>query len=194
MKPLPRPHFYFGLDLGQRQDHSALCALELRTALTGEFDYVHWRRLTHTSLRLHLALRLPLGHPYLSLVALLRDALGRVGPHPYKTIALDAAGPGAPIAELLRQARLDATLIPITITAAGKPRGRNVSRAALLSNLRICLESGFLRLHPGAADLRSELQAVRLDGKQSPHDDLVLALALAAWPARIAHPAPGKVI
>jgi hypothetical protein len=33
-----------------------------------------------------------------------------------------------------------------------------------------------------------ELRSVRLDGRQSSHDDLVLALALAAWTVRFPSP------
>ena len=38
----PEPHFFLGLDLGQRHDHSALSVLERAVIETGEFDPA-WR-------------------------------------------------------------------------------------------------------------------------------------------------------
>lgn len=187
-----------GLDLGQRRDHSALVIIEKRVVLTGEFDAVHWRHVTRVRMELRHAERLPLGLPYLALAARLRLALEGLNASSYaaapvtKILVLDAAGPGGPIAELLHRARLGVRLMPITITGGGRPNGSNVPRAVLLARLRILLESGILRLSPRARDLHGELRSVRLDGRQSGHDDLALALALAVWPAGppFAPPAP----
>jgi hypothetical protein len=147
-------------------------------------------------MELRHAERLPLGLPYLALAARLRLALEGLNPSFYaaapvrKILVLDAAGPGGPIAELLQRARLGVTLMPITITGGGRPNGSNVPRAVLLARLRILLETGALRLSAHAAELHGELRSVRLDGRQTAHDDLALALALAAWPATPAFAPP----
>lgn len=191
----PRPlrghgrRLLLGLDLGQRRDHSALVIVEKRVEPTGRFDAVHWRHGAQVRMELRHAERLPLGLPYLALIARLRLALEELKPSGYaaaavrKTLVFDAAGPGGPVAELLQRARLGVTLMPITITGGGRPNGSNVPRAVLLARLRMLLESGTLRLSAHAAELHGELRSVRLDGRQPAHDDLALALALAVWPA-----------
>lgn len=177
-----------GLDLGQRRDHSALVIIERRVELTGQFDPVRWQPESRVRLDLRHAERLPLGLPYLALAARLRQALDTLNPSSYaaaplkKTLVLDAAGPGGPITELLRRSKLGVIIMPITITGGQRPNGNNVPRAVLLARLRILLETRALRLAGAAADLHAELRSVRLDGRQSGHDDLALALALAVWP------------
>lgn len=178
-----RTHYYLGLDLGQRRDHSALVVLESKLELTGEFDHAHYIHLTETRLRVHHAERFPLGFPYLRLISILRDLFDQLPPSE-KVLLIDAAGPGAPLTELIVRSDLDAEFVPITITPGSDAHGRNISRRALLSNLRILFEAGYLHLSPKHTDLLTELRTVQIDGHQSQHDDLVMALALAAWPAR----------
>jgi hypothetical protein len=195
------PHLYFGLDLGQRRDPSALALVERVTQVSETRDPVTLRFpcKTHFALR-HLA-RFPLGTPYLSIVRAVRDqvqantsqlygqfAAGPGSSHnPYKTVAVDASGLGVPVVELLRHARLGCEIVPITITAAGKPHrnqdGHFVPRRDLVCRFRVLLELGLVRI-PASLPLRHDLTRELLsfsDHPGSASDDLAIATALALW-------------
>ncbi|GIU72930.1 MAG: hypothetical protein KatS3mg004_0017 [Bryobacteraceae bacterium] len=196
--PFREPHLFFGLDLGRRHDPSALVLLERLLLPTGRTDPVTFLPEARLAFRLRFACRFPLNLPYLELLRRLPRLLQP--PHsacPNKTLAVDATGVGAPFVELLRRLPLGATLVPITITAGLHPApdphgGFLVPRRDLLSRLRILFESGLLRIPrslPERASLLEEL--ARLSDHPAPHhDDLALALALAAWPAARHLPLP----
>lgn len=204
----PEPHLFFGLDLGRRHDPSALVLLERLPLLTGRTDPVTFLPESRLLFRLRLAHRFPLGLPYLELLRRLPRLLAppRAAPwpvlpghpaNPCKTLAVDASGVGAPLVELIRRLPLDAAILPITITAGNHPApdphgGYLVPRRDLLSRLRILFESGLLRI-PRSLPLRRDIleELARLsDAPSSKHDDLALALALAAWPAARSIPLP----
>ena len=201
MFPLTPPHtgrhLFFGLDLGKLHDHSALVILERIIQPPG------------TPRRLRLVLRhadrFPLGLPYLEIVRRVVKEIGETAGElrspwqpthekqcPHKSLlpsptdlVIDASGVGAPVVELLRAARLHATLVPITITASGEPHPDRVSRQDLVTNLRVLLESGILRIPPALHHLDA-LTAELLNfssASTDKHDDLAIALALAAWRA-----------
>jgi hypothetical protein len=187
-----RNHFFLGLDLGQRCDHSALVILERVNRLTGNFDHVNYVHETVTGLYLRHAERFPLNFPYLDIPEAIKATFPELDPPEYqaapapKTLAVDATGVGAPVVEIIHRAWLQATILPITITSGAEPRGYNVPRASLLSNLRILLETETLRISPEVPhfkQLAKELTSLSLDAPRSKHDDLAFALALAAWPA-----------
>jgi hypothetical protein len=111
---------------------------------------------------------------------------------------VDATGVGAPVVDMLKQARLS----PIAITIT---RGEAVTRESyaayhvpkkdLVSTLQVLLQSGRLKIAqalPEAETLQAELlnfqmkitlQAHDVYGswRQGSHDDLVLATAVAVW-------------
>jgi len=191
-----RTHFFLGLDLGQRCDHSALVVLERTRILTGAFDHANYTHVTAVRLCLRHAHRFPLHFPYLKIPNAIRSILPTLDPSAYaaspapKTLAVDATGVGAPFVEILQRARLQARILPITITSGAQPHGNNVPRATLLSNLRILFETGALRLAPNAPhfnQLQKELTTLSLHDGRTSHDDLAFALALAAWPAPSTH-------
>jgi hypothetical protein len=189
------PHVYLGLDLGKARDHSALVILERAAEEAAEFDHVLRAYPRVLRLRVRHAERIPLGTPYLSLVPRLQSILGRVQdnfPVPVRvTLAVDASGVGAPVFEMLQRARLGVNLVPIVITGGEQANvnphgGYSVPRAVLLSTLRILFEKETLRIAPrvpARAQLVEELATVAPTGPNSTHDDLVVALALAAWTA-----------
>ena len=187
-----RNHFFLGLDLGQRCDHSALVVLERTFELTGVFDHANYIHETAARLYLRHAERFPLHFPYLAIPQAIKSTFPSLDPAAYqaapapKTLAIDATGVGAPVVEIIHRAQLHATILPITITSGAEPNGYNVPRAALLSNLRILLETGLLRLTPQVphfGQLFKELKTLSAAGPRPQHDDLAFALALAAWPA-----------
>lgn len=179
-----RPRYYLGLDLGKERDHTALCVLELRTELTGEFDAVNWRHVVETRLWVTETRQLPLGTPYLAAASVVKEALVGMEAGTAKTLVVDAGGPGAPVVEVMKRLGLGVTVTPVVITTGQKPGKGTAPRTALLSNVRVMMEAGWLRLAKGMEELNKEMASVRGDGLQKVHDDLAMALALAAWPAR----------
>ncbi|MBA3974108.1 MAG: hypothetical protein C0504_07820 [Candidatus Solibacter sp.] len=191
-------HFYIGLDLGQRSDHSALVILERARHLTGRFDHVNYTHESVTRLYVRHAERFPLHFPYLKIPAAIQSTFDKLNPTAYessptpKTIVVDASGVGAPVVEIIHRAKLPAGVVPITITSGEKPNGNNIPRAALLSNLRILLETGILLISPSVPhykQLFKELTGLSTLNRAR-HDDLAFALALAAWSARLTLPLP----
>ena len=106
-----------------------------------------------------------------------------------------------PVVEMIRNREMDCTLIPAIITGGERghlDRGyRTVPKRDLISNLELMFERGELRTAdqlPNRARLVEELMNMKskptkagnevmgAEGKH--HDDLVLAVALAAWAAR----------
>jgi hypothetical protein len=188
------PRVYLGLDLGKARDHSALVILE-RAADPVGIDPVNFIQRRELRLRVRHAERIPLGTPYLALVPRLRSIIERIAksfppPAPI-SLVVDASGVGAPVFEMLQRARLGVHLVPVTITGGGQASpnphgGYSVPRAVLLSTLRILFEKETLRISsrvPARAQLIEELATVTPEGPSSSHDDLVMALALAAWNA-----------
>ena len=194
-------HLFLGLDLGQRQDPSALVIVERSNELTGCRNPVSFELERELSYRLWHAERIALGTPYIEIITRIRRLVKEVTPRfqvlgvplasgPNKTLVVDASGVGNPVVELLRKAALGCTLAPVLITAWGRPHqgagGQElVPRRDLLTNLRILLERKLLKIPVGLHDrmaLVEELVRVR-DRSGSKHDDLVMAAALACWRA-----------
>src|SRR5262245_494147 len=188
-------HYLAGLDLGQSHEFSALAVLE-RTA---EPDGAGHERPPFRYAVRHLG-RFPPGTPFAEVgtrsAALLADP-----PLSHAALVVDQTGVGAPVLELLRQSGLRAGLRPVTVTAghAAAPDGRGgwlVPKAVLVSTLQVLLQSRRLRVAgslAGAALLVRALQNFRakvttaatddpLAGwREGKNDDLVLAVAVAAW-------------
>ena len=188
-KPKPPGVSYFlGLDLGQRQDHSAIALIERAVLATGEFDRVTYQRLTTTERRLREVRRIPLDTPYTRIASHVADSVDR---HPYAgqtTLAVDATGVGRPVVDHLKSLRPPCKIVPVVITGQGQPHNSNgalhVPRQDLIANLQILLENKAITASGRASQahlLKSELLNF---GNRSQHDDLVFAAALAAWLAR----------
>jgi hypothetical protein len=182
-----------GLDLGQAQDFTALAVIETQ----GE-DAERRHALRH----LH---RYPLRTSYPEIVESVTEVLGRAPLSEHRTtLMVDATGVGRPVVELLRRQRLRAQLTAVTITGGTTVTedtfGIHVPKRDLVSALQVLLQSGALHIArdlPLASTLITELQGFRVrisatghdsyaageDWRSAPHDDLVLAVALAAWQA-----------
>ena len=198
--------FYIGLDLGQSNDYTALAVVE-----KVEGDLGVERNDPDLHLR-HLE-RYPLRTPYPEMVsqvaALVEDPqlrrthfdarLGRrVLDEP--DLLVDATGVGRPVVDLFKERGLRYKAITITggnkVTAASG--GYGVPKRDLIGALEVPFHSGRLKVAAGLTlweTLRSELQTFRrkvslttgMDTyehwRESDHDDLVLAAALACWGA-----------
>lgn len=198
---LPQHRFYFGLDLGQRQDHSAIAAVELRWTYAGRcpiqfaYRYTPW-------LSIHYLQRFAVGTPYRELYALVGDVVRAVYPRttygrPHtKSLIIDAGGPGGPVVETLRNNLPNGIDIRPAIITGGNATNAlkggftGVPRKTLISDLLLALGAESIKCEPNVAGFQTlveellELQA----GSTQPagaraHDDLALATALAAWGA-----------
>jgi hypothetical protein len=110
-------------------------------------------------------------------------------------VVVDATGVGAPVVDMLRRARLGATLVPVLITG-GETESRGggyyrVPKRDLITGLQVMLEGQELLVAKGLRDgaaLLGEMAEMEVragaQGREGMHDDLVLAVALACWGLR----------
>jgi hypothetical protein len=183
-----------GLDLGQSSDFTALAVAE-RTYPPGAARHT----LTVNYLR-----RWPLGTAYPAIVADVA-ALVQRRPLDWPGLAVDETGVGRAVVDLFRQAQLEARLHPVWITGGHATSAADgtwhVPKKELVSTLQALLQSDRLRIAslPERELLVQELLAFRVKvtaggtetfeaWREKDHDDLVLAVALAAWLAERWHP------
>lgn len=189
--------YFVGLDLAQASEYTSLAVLERLLVLPHEPPA---RRRPVYSLR-HLH-RFPMGTHYSEVGAVVRELLNKP-PLPESLLVVDQTGVGRAVVNLLRddwQDRVTCTLWPVTITAghevaAGTDGDMQIPKMELVGVLQVLLQTRRLAVAsslPNAALLVSELEKFKikvpvlkqdsLDAwREGPHDDLVFAVALAAW-------------
>jgi len=188
--PSPR-QFYIGVDLGKLRDHSALVTIERFSTYAGR-DPVYVCDVYRWTNAVRAAERLRIGTSYPRVIAHIRDLVVAAAPLGPVTLTVDATGVGQPVVDSLRLAQLPCRLIPVTITAGEhatrSAKGESVPKRELMvvfadapRPARAIATSGPRRrraLLDELASMTRNLEAA------SGHDDLALALALAAWPLR----------
>lgn len=192
---------YAGLDLGQRNDYSTIAVLDLVEEISNQRNPVNYEFITRRILHLRGLHRFPLGTPYTEIPSLVRSAIvtppvGHFGALPKTTLAIDAGGPGLPVIELVRQAKVPCNILPAMIT--GGAMGNylagsiySVPRRDLVTHLRTALENQVLVFPqdlPMREALKQELLNIESAGGQSKHDDMAIAIALALWATTIRMP------
>jgi hypothetical protein len=123
-------------------------------------------------------------------------------------LIVDATGVGRPVVDLIRREGMDCRLWPVTITSGSEQRseGENywAPKRDLIAGLQVLLSTGELEIAAGmewGEALVEEMAAMRVRvserareqygaARDGEHDDLVLAVALACWGERNAHPPP----
>jgi len=195
------PAWIHGLDLGQRQDYTALASLELFWTYTGH-DALTFEPVWNPTLNICGLRRYPLGTSYAEYPKLVASRLRQVAAANGVSVFLvvDAGGPGAPVVDELRRAHLDAEIRPMLITGGTSPgyaaNGyKTVPRRDLISNVVLLLDHCILRW-PDQLPQRTALEQELLNlsaGTTHPddagaHDDLVMAVAIAAWQAKCHSP------
>jgi hypothetical protein len=189
-----RVSYVGGLSLGPPGMFTGLAVLE-KHCRVGKFGFESDR----TYAVRHLA-RFPPGTPYAQVV----DALRKVfADEPVKggSLVVDQTGVGQPVFETVRDANVGASVQGLTVTAghAAAPDERGgwlVPTKDLAGVLQVLLQEKRLKVAPAlehAATLAAELQQFQLksipldpsavEWRERPHDDLVLAVASAAWQA-----------
>lgn len=203
------PNFTFGLDLGQARDYSALVVAERVQVFEGKTseeaivpslrlgDVYHVRGIQ----------RWELGTPYDAVVEAVADLYDEPDLND-ALLVLDRTGVGGAVADLFRQAYRRGKLgslwpLPMTITAGFSHRGgargygeTTVHKGDLVQRLYTLFEGERVKIPlglPFAEDLTKEVRAFRPKQnartgnlsfeaeRESDHDDLVIALALAVW-------------
>jgi hypothetical protein len=197
--PDPTTRFFIGLDVGQRRDPSAIAVIARTETTYNDRDPVTYAFRKEVTTSLAYLERIPLGTEYHDVVARVRsvaqmpDLLGRC------SIAIDATGPGMPVVELARAARIGCDIAPVVITGGERETYNNgvygVPKRDLITRLQLMLECGELRVSAElreasvlVEELRNMRVKVSLGGHETfehwrsgQHDDLVLAVALACW-------------
>src|ERR1035438_10329202 len=161
--------YFVGLDLGQRQDYSAVAVVEREE-----------RRLAYLApcMRVRHLERMPLGTPYVEVVRRVSEIMGHpalaseLGPG--SRLVVDATGVGAPVVEMLRAARPVFRVTAVTITSGEKAQGsgeeRRVPKKDLMAGLQVMLEERRLKIPrklKESATLVRELTDVRIDRKST---------------------------
>jgi hypothetical protein len=184
--PAPPARSFLGLDLGQRQDYSALVIAE-QHGQPRQAAY-HVRHLE----------RFPLGIPYPAVVARVHALQHTPELRGRSHLVVDRTGVGAPVVDLLRLARLSPVAVTITGGDAVTREGYHhyhVPKRDLVSTLQVLLQGGRLKVAqglPAAQLLVEELLHFQVKitvaahdtygaWREGAHDDLVLAVALACW-------------
>ena len=116
MRTLPPKISYFvGVDLGQCRDYTAIAVVE-RAERIGPFDRVVFAHRKLVSLCLRFLERVPLGTPYPEVVRRVVEVAGSRGLVGRCRLAVDGAGVGRPVVDLLRAARPGCALSPVIVT------------------------------------------------------------------------------
>jgi hypothetical protein len=186
------------VDLGQRQDYTAIAVVE-RLAPAGERDHVTSEPPGRARRRLRHLERLPLGTSYLEIAMRIREVVNAPAVQGRCLVVADATGVGGPVIDVLRRARLGCPLAPVMITGGEREsweRGYyRVPKKNLITGLQVMLEQRRLQIAAGlreAPALVKELMEMKLKRtaaghetygvwREGGHDDLALAVALACW-------------
>lgn len=176
---------YIGLDLGQKQDPTAIAVVE---------------RAWGDNLVVRALERVALGTPYPRVVERVREIVQSPRLEGRCCVAADATSMGAPVMDLLYAAQLGCEVCAVTITSGASANGRgtvwNVPKRDLMAGLQVLLERGELRIArrlKEAGTLVRELLDIQMTMKTNgtrmgadgcgQHDDLAIAVALACWRA-----------
>ena len=202
--PVPAPKWNLGLDLGERQDHSALVINDLEWQSLGRcyttYAYKFAPILTVRSME-----RFPLSTGYQNIPLIIAERVRQIDEHQRQRtphvpanieLVVDAGGPGGPMVDILRaMAPENLDIKPVIITSGtGVTRHKGgyqgVPRRDLVTRLIQMIATGCLQCPasmPNAVIWHNELLSLSRSnthpGVSGEHDDLTLAAALAAWAA-----------
>jgi len=178
---------------GPAHQFTALAILERTQATTDDLPDCNSRSYAVRHLE-----RWPVGTPYTAICTRLAE-LFEQPPLRHTQMVVDVTAVGRPVLDLLRRGKIAAQIKPLTVTtghrASHEDSGWLVPKKELVSVLQVLLQSRRLAVAsvlPAAEQLLHELSTfqakptsptadVMLDWREQPHDDLVLAVAIAAW-------------
>src|SRR6185437_7743577 len=139
-----RPMFFVGLDLGKRQDFSAVAVVER------EMQRSTFHAPSFLAMRVRYLERQPLGTAYTSVVNRVAQIVRDPRLAGDARLVVDATGVGAPVVEMLRSARLGCRVTAVTITSGERAHGFGeewfVPKKDLIASLQVLLEDGRLKI------------------------------------------------
>ena len=192
-----RLRYFAGLDIGQLSDYTALAIMERAYKYEDHLDIE--TQLEH---RLVHLMRFELGTPYPEVVERLKEFFAREPLIGKTRLAVDATGVGLAVFQDLRRARLPVReIMPVLITTGQQVNKEGgiwrVPKRDLVHPLRVRFEEKSIKIPRGLTYLEAlaeELAGYEMrvnqrtghdsysnDPRETPHDDLVLATALAYW-------------
>lgn len=196
--------FHIGVDLGQRVDHTGFVVVEQQVVVGQQWDPVRYAYERERRMWIRMIERVQLGQGFDEVVAetvrLSNSAELQAGT---VTTTVDATGLGIVVSEYLERSALRGTLFPVVITGGLEGRYRKgyypTPRTELLIGVQRAFEKEKLRVAaelPMWEALRGELLGMRkVQSARGPrfetqgkHDDLVFALALALFGAKMRMP------
>ena len=185
--------FVMGVDLGKLTDYSAITVVERIPESRGIDPYSREMLFRLRNVVRHLE-RVRLGTSYPRVMERVRELARDVAMAGRLTVVVDGSGVGEPVLDVLRELGVDGELVGVTITggekvaAAGGGRWLVPKKEVVVGlqgmvvrrELEVCSD---LRMRE---DLVEELvgmgRSLRAEG--GGHDDLVMAVGLAAWRVR----------
>ena len=175
---------FLGIDLGQREYHSAFVVLERFEVMPSYTDVLRGKDI-YCRYVVRQAERVGLGTPYAEVVGRVKRIVDALGDG--CIVVVDETGVGVPVVESMRRVVRGCAILPITITTGARSTGSSVPRAELVTRLQMMVQAGELEIAHGCRhgeELQRELVHLQLQGKHGEEpDDLAMALALACWKA-----------
>lgn len=184
--------YFIGVDVGQVHDYSAIATINPEITPTQRIYNCDWIE------------RLPLETAYIDVIKRVAYIVNEIGRHQGAScvVAIDETGCGRPVVEFARKLLTGCAIIGVTITGGKSINGWNVPKRDLISSLQIGLQSGTLRIAEGLSmgdalvrelldykvKITENANEIYGNGRESPNDDLVLALAIAQYTASIYQP------
>ena len=170
-------HFFVGLDLGQRRDHTAIAVLEQKTFVTNLRDPVNFATLAFCRLRLRHVEKIPLRTSYTDAIERVLEIVAAINEKPFfsqsdrfttaVTLAIDATGVGQAIFDVIRKEQRRARgsraqLIGINITAGAKTGYsgglHNIPKRDLITAFQLALENKDFQI---AANLPNQRELIQ---------------------------------
>ena len=191
-----RLRYWYGVDLGQRRDYTAMAVLERRWHMATVEEFIASAGLAYHGEWIYRVTRLErvaLGTPYIDIAEWIKDEIEKVDPRLPSTLVLDGTGVGTAVVDYLRHRKLKAEIVNVIVTGGAGPGHRSDGRATyapradIMSKLQMAVEAGRFtidRTCKQAPRLAEELKGLQLAGKPQEgdgKDDLAFALALAVW-------------
>ena len=190
-----RAHYWFGVDLGQKRDHSAIAVLRRMWKMaTPEEFLVSAAHAYHGEWIFEVvqAERVELGTSYADIGDWIYNEVQAVDERLKRTVVLDGTGVGTVVRDHLRRRGLRAEIMNCVITGGNRAGSHMdkyatyVGREEVLRRLAVAVENREFWISERCTErarLGEELKALRMEGKPGGGmgDDLAFALALAVW-------------
>lgn len=146
--------YYIGVDLGQKQDYSAVAVVEREVIVGTRRDPVTWELDRRVVLTVRHLERMPLGLSYLDVAGRVTRLAREIRTTNPCELVVDETGVGAPVVDVLRRSGTGCRLWPVTITGGDREQvtkdGYRVPKRDLVVGLQLLVEGGGVELVRGS--------------------------------------------